>query len=250
MDNAVDQPYFADHTTSVNDLQQFSHALLTPLAAIMGFAEVLASRDVEDEEVGEFGTIILDQSKRLAATIRAVVHLDQLAMGQPTACEPVDANALVAHIVDSYTQTVTTHPVLLDLRGAGKVAIDVRHLNLVLTELLANADRFSPAGSEIQVITRGTNDSWSLFVSDHGSGIPVKMRQQIFDRFMKVPFAPSSPRQGAGLGLALVMEIARAYGGVAWAEENRGGGARVGLRIQRTRQAPREAGNDGRVQRG
>jgi len=103
----------------------------------------------------------------------------------------------------------------------------------VLTNLIGNALRFTPEGSPIEL--RATVDEPAGFamieVIDHGEGMPVQIREKVFERFWRADNSRTRETGGSGLGLAIVSAIAQAHGGSVKAVETPGGGATIQLRL-------------------
>jgi two-component system sensor histidine kinase KdpD len=95
----------------------------------------------------------------------------------------------------------------------------------VFGNVLENALRFAPPGSEILVSARASCDPEGVYVSvaDHGPGVPASERERIFEEFSRVDGRPDS--SGTGLGLAIVHALVTAHGGRVWCDETVGGGA-------------------------
>ena len=102
---------------------------------------------------------------------------------------------------------------------------DRQMLERALTNLLGNADKFSPSGAPIDVVVH----DGSVIVRDRGPGVPPEDRTRIFDRFYRADSTRSMP--GSGLGLAIVAQIVERHGGTVWATDAPGGGAEVGFRL-------------------
>jgi signal transduction histidine kinase len=95
---------------------------------------------------------------------------------------------------------------------------DSGRIHEVLTNLLTNAVRYSPAGAEVKVRGGPTPDGVRIAVSDQGAGIPPDDLERIFDRFYRVNVARESGSGGAGLGLAIAKSIVKLHGGSIRAE--------------------------------
>ena len=98
-------------------------------------------------------------------------------------------------------------------------------LRRVAENLLDNAIRYAPPGSQIEVVLEPKDGGAGLAVCDRGPGVPERYRDRIFDRFAQLD-ADASARTSRGLGLAFCRVMADAHGGRIWVEEPDGGGAR------------------------
>ena len=107
--------------------------------------------------------------------------------------------------------------------------VDEMQLDQVLTNLLENAARYTPAGSEIQVSAGVFREAVQVRVSDRGPGIPPEERERVFEAFYRGGRSPEMP--GSGLGLAIAKAIVTAHGGRIWVEGAPGGGAAVVFEI-------------------
>jgi two-component system sensor histidine kinase KdpD len=113
-----------------------------------------------------------------------------------------------------------------------------------MTNLLENAARHSPSGSEVHLSVAPTDDTVTVRVADRGPGVPVGDRDRIFEAFYRGASIPDSP--GTGLGLAIANAIVTAHGGRIWVEDAEGGGATFAFEIPvcAPRPAPDDAGAD------
>ncbi len=99
-------------------------------------------------------------------------------------------------------------------------------LERAVGNLVSNADKFSPPGAPITMVSA----DGMVSVRDAGPGIPAADLDRIFDRFYRSDVTRSMP--GSGLGLSIVAQIVRRHGGQVWARNADGGGAEVGFRLQ------------------
>jgi two-component system, OmpR family, sensor histidine kinase KdpD len=106
------------------------------------------------------------------------------------------------------------------------VELDYLQIDQVLTNLLENAIRHTPAGTPIDIHVQVCDDSIMVSVADRGPGIPPADTERIFDKFYRVLSSEKAARTtGSGLGLAVSRGLIEAHGGRIWVENRPGGGA-------------------------
>ncbi|MCK4962472.1 MAG: ATP-binding protein, partial [Anaerolineales bacterium] len=113
--------------------------------------------------------------------------------------------------------------------GLPEVTADDEKLRRVLSNLLDNALKFTPAGGQIDLKVKCEGEEVIITVADTGPGVPEEFRERIFKRFAQVP-GVAGRRRGTGLGLAFSKMAVTAHGGKIWVEDNPGGGS--AFRIQ------------------
>jgi two-component system phosphate regulon sensor histidine kinase PhoR len=111
------------------------------------------------------------------------------------------------------------------------VMADSRRLDQVLTNLLENAHKYTPAGGEIRVTWENDRGNVLLKVSDNGPGIPPEYHARLFERFYRVDKARSRDQGGTGLGLAIVKHIMQRHDGMVWVESQPGHGSTFACRF-------------------
>jgi two-component system sensor histidine kinase KdpD len=208
-------------------LSAVSHNLRTPLTAVKAAAPTLLSSwsRIEPEERRELIETIADEAERLERLVRNTLELSRIRAGAlDVTLEAVDIADLVQHAVRRLRPIARAHRVRLDIPDdLPAVWLDVTMLEQILLNLLENALRFAPPGSEIIVGARVAGDFIELRVADHGPGVPAEARERIFEEFQSVDMRPD--RAGTGLGLAIVRALVTAHGGTVRYEETEGGGA-------------------------
>ena len=182
---------------------RLSHELRTPVTVILGMAQTLARGTSNGEVREELLARIVDRAEDLAR----LVERFELTM-DANLTERVDVVELVRDVTGAEPRVAVT--------SAGPippVAINPIVGRRVLTEIVENALRFSPAPSEVNIwVTRGT-DCVEVRVADEGPGIPPAARERIFEALEQLEDLNSRIHQGAGLGLTLARAAARAMGG-------------------------------------
>lgn len=193
-------------------LANASHELRTPLARIAVAAALLGqnadpkTRDSLKQDVAELDQLI--EQILLASRLEAVPTLEHR--------EPVDLLALAAEEASHYDLEATGQPVT--------VSGDRTLLRRLVRNLVENAQRYGGAGPIDVSVTREGGRA-VLNVSDRGPGVPEAERQRIFEPFYRLAGGAETGR-GSGLGLALVLDIARRHGGDAVCLAAEGGGSR------------------------
>ena len=138
----------------------------------------------------------------------------------------VRVDKLAAYLVNEFRTQTHKHTFVLDFPDdMPAVQGDEERLRQVLSNLISNAIKYSPAGGQITVSGRVDGERVYVAVTDQGIGIPASERDRIFDRFYRVESALSRRTQGAGLGLYLVKSVIEAHGGYIWVESNQGQGS-------------------------
>jgi two-component system sensor histidine kinase KdpD len=120
------------------------------------------------------------------------------------------------------------------------VSLDYLEISDVLLNLIENATKHTPAGTEIRVSARQTAGEVQTEVADNGPGIPAQDLPCLFDPFFRIKGTGSRPK-GMGLGLAVAKGLIEAHGGRIWAENRSEGGARFIFALPLSAQEPTEA---------
>lgn len=209
-------------------LHSVSHNLRTPLAAIKAAAGSLLQADLTadptvrqelvltiDREVDRLNRIIenlLDMSRLEAGVVRPNKQLYPLA-------------DLVNDVVGRMRPLAADHRVVVDVpEDIPPVPLDYVQVDQVLSNLLENAFKYAPPGTEVRVTARQVDGAVRVSIIDHGPGIPPEEQARVFDRFYR-------GARGIGLGLAVARGLVEAHGGKIWAETTPGGGATVSFTL-------------------
>jgi two-component system sensor histidine kinase KdpD len=209
-------------------LSAISHNLRTPLTAVKAAAGTLLSSwsRLEPEERRELLETISDEAERLERLVRNTLELSRIRAGAlEVHLEPVDIADLVQHAVRRLRPITRAHRVRLDVADdLPPIALDVTMTEQILLNLLENALRFAPPGSEILVGADAPDpEHIEVRVVDHGPGVPAEARNRIFEEFQSAETRPD--RTGTGLGLAIVRALVLAHSGSVRYEDTPGGGA-------------------------
>jgi nitrogen-specific signal transduction histidine kinase len=207
-----------------------SHELRTPLAQIRLFAETLLLDRTRNPEERRRSLAIIDQeARRLTHLVDNTLRFTRAEKGQVTlAVAPEDVVRIVRDSVEAFAPLAAARGVQVRMRApANAVApVDAAALRQILLNLLDNAVKYGPEGQEVVVGVEPGEDRVRLVVEDHGPGIPPPESGRIFEKFVRLERDRTAHSGGAGIGLAVVRELAQLHGGTARVEEGPGGGSR------------------------
>ncbi len=200
-------------------LSQFSadlaHELRTPVNNLMGASEVALSRERSPEEYQEILASSMEECARIA---RMIDELLFLARAEDPKTEINSSFFAVEdefqRIIDFYESLAAEQQVEIIFRSTQLTLFaDPNLFRRVLSNLVSNALRYTPAQGKIELKAHHTDEEIIITVSDNGSGIPEAMLEHIFDRFFQADQSRHHQKQGSGLGLAIVKSIMELHGG-------------------------------------
>lgn len=204
-------------------LHAVSHDLRTPLSSILGFAETLQRDDLglAATEIRDFAGRIARNAHKLDVLIGDLLDLERLDRGliEPDR-SPTDIGEIAREVARDLE--VEGHPLHVS-DDSVVIAVDRAKVERILDNLVSNAIRHTPDGTEIWVRVSEHPEGVLITVEDSGPGVPPESRERIFEPFDRASADPESP--GVGIGLSLVASFAKLHGGRAWVEDREGGGA-------------------------
>ncbi len=200
-----------------NFIANISHELRTPLTHIKGYAELMA-----DQSLGGISPEQADALKvmersiiRLEGLINDLIKFSETAKGEISLhLKPIPVRILVEAVAAKYTNraraeqktlSVTTPETIPNVLG------DLENLSWVLSQLLENAIKFTPAGGRVSLSVVPKPHFITFGVTDTGRGIPPERMDEIFEAFHQLDGSPTRQQGGTGLGLALVKRILSAH---------------------------------------
>jgi len=211
-------------------LSSVSHDLRTPLSSIKAAASSLLQDDVQwDEEARRSFTLSIErQADRLNRLVENLLDMSRIeggALKPEKEWYPVDE--LIHDVLGQMEPLLQGRAVETYLPDdLPPVKLDYLEIDQVLTNLIENALRYTPAQSAIEISAQASDGEVEISVADRGSGIPPEEIDHIFDKFYRVRATDGSMRSvGSGLGLAVSKGLVEAHGGRIWAENRPGGGA-------------------------
>ncbi|MBL8379961.1 MAG: heavy metal sensor histidine kinase [Burkholderiales bacterium] len=214
--------------TAVEQLESFNadvaHELRTPLAALMGHAEVALSRERSAAELRETLAQSLEDLQRVSAMVEDMLFLSRADRGAlARRGEPCSMGHLAAQVVDLYELALEDRGLSAFIDGDATLPVDQALVQRALSNLLTNALRYAQTGSRIRVYIQQSAASlvW-LGVENHGPQIDPEHLPRLFGRFFRGDSARVDTSAHHGLGLAIVAAVARMHGGTAQAHSAQG----------------------------
>ena len=205
-----------------------SHELRTPLTSISGALGLMSGGVLGDVPLAMQKMLVIarENSDKLTQLINDLLDIDKLVAGKMQfamtrqAIKPLLQQAILHNqpYADKYQISI-----MLDAPHDGLIDIDAMRFHQILANLLSNAAKFSPAGSEIYVGLQVEQQLVKILVKDQGPGIPESFRTHIFEKFSQADSADARSKGGTGLGLAIVKELTnRMAGDIDFTSDNNG----------------------------
>ena len=210
-----------------------SHELRTPLTSVQANLELLQAslggRDPEDRHAVDSA---LGSTRRMSRLVSDLLLLARADAGRSSVRTETDLSAIARAVVDELEPLSEGRTIHTTFEEGLPVEGNRDELHRLALNLVENALRHTPEGSNIQVSARREDGSAVLEVADDGPGIPAEIRDQVFDRIVRGDGpADTAAKGGSGLGLAIVRAVADSHGGTVETGESPHGGARFTVRL-------------------
>jgi len=209
-------------------ISMVSHELKTPLTSMGGYVQVLKLRSEKGGDT--VATNVLDraliQTRKMNAMIDGFLNMSRAETGKiPIDQRVFDMEDLASEAEKESFATVSSHKVIFAPVESTLIKADRHKIAQVLTNLINNAVKYSPAGSIINVACISYDGFAQVSVKDHGMGIAKEDQEKIFSRFYRVENDAMNTIAGFGIGLYLCNEIINGHGGKIWVESEVGEGS-------------------------
>lgn len=208
-----------------------SHELRSPLTSVQGFLQAVLDGTASQDERERYLKIALGETKRLNALITSMLDLSRLDSGKnPLSLSKFDVNDAINDVVAKFEPALVKKSVQVSTEFSSPnyyVYADKDKIIQVVTNLLDNAIKYSPAYSRIIITTSIHENKVYVTVRDFGYGINKRDQMLIWDRFYMTDKSRSPVKtKGSGLGLSIVKKILDEHGEIIWVESSRGAGAK------------------------
>ncbi len=204
-----------------------SHEFRTTLTGIQGFSELLRDEDFNVPEIKEYANDINIDALRLNRMISELLDLERMKSGKASLhFSKIDINTILQEVAERMILVAPDH--MLDLDTDESLPLlegDYDKLMQLVTNLVSNAVKYSPAYSKVLLKSSREDDFIHIIVQDQGMGIPADSLDAIFAPYSRIYAAKTRYIQGTSLGLAIVQQIVLMHEGRIWAESKIGQGS-------------------------
>lgn len=203
------------------------HDLRNPLAAIYGGAELLVDSDLKPDQMKRLASNIYRSSRRIQELLEDLL---QVSRNQPHHREPCRLADVVRAAVEDCRQAIDARHarIVIEVPEDVEVCLSRSRVERVFQNLISNAVEAIPHGGHVRIAASLSNGAVSAIVEDSGPGVPVHIRERLFQ-----PFVTFGKRSGLGLGLAMARQTILDCGGDLWLDDT-GAGARFHMRLPLT----------------
>ena len=212
-----------------------AHELSTPLAVIMGYAELLQAHQdgAGDEQSRDYAHTIYDKVQHLERIVDDLLNLSRIESGRVIVLHraPCNMGECLLRVLDPYQREQDRHRFEITVpQEVTEVLVDKDKMAQVLDNLVSNAVKYSPHGGTIRVQGQKRDDHLLVTVQDQGIGMTPAQVERVFEKFYRAD-ASDTAIGGLGLGMSIARTIVEMHGGKIWVESEAGQGTKVSFTI-------------------
>ncbi|MGN7476216.1 ATP-binding protein [Solibacillus silvestris] len=205
-----------------------SHELRTPLSSVLGFTELLLTKEIQPDRQKKYIETIHKEAKRLTNLINDFLGIQRMESGnQLYSMEKIAFVSLAKEVLKNFKFDPSHEVRFVDQSTNSLILADEERLVQLLINLIGNAVKFSPNGGEIMMKVENNQESVKVSIKDKGIGIPENAIPTLFQKFKRVDNSSRRKIGGTGLGLSLCREIISKHNGEIWIESQEGVGTTV-----------------------
>jgi len=213
-------------------VSNLSHELRTPLSILSGYVETMEDPAVlRGSEGREILQVLRRNCERLTLLVNDLMELSRIESGrigiQPQARKPRE---ILEEVKEDWKRAFAGKKVKVDVdcpESLPPVQSDPLRTGQIFANLMDNALRFAPPGTQVCLGARSSGKKVEFFVEDRGEGIPEDKVNRIFERFFRADEGRARERGGSGLGLSIVKHLVHLHGGEVRAESELGTGTKI-----------------------
>lgn len=224
-------------SAKTNFIATVSHEFKTPISSVKMSLQLLENEQIGtlNDEQKNLVESIKDDTNRLLKITSELLNITQVESGNvQLALFPENPSEIIQYAIEATKTQAEQKQIAVIFNNndsQSKVLIDHEKTAWVLTNLIANAIRYSYDNAQVTVSISESDDTLAIAVQDTGQGIAPQYKDKIFDRYFRVP---GTETEGTGLGLAISKEFIEAQGGSITVESDYGSGSTFTIRLQKT----------------
>jgi signal transduction histidine kinase len=211
-----------------------SHELRAPLTNMKGALELLLDslQMLEGSRGWALLEVLDEEVARLTRLVQGVLEVTRIEAGRLSVDQqPLDLQRHLEKIVQRISMRAPQHHFVLPPDDLPLVAADPDRVTDILSNLLDNAMKYSPAGGEITIEANTDDDALVVSIADQGVGIPQEQLADVFDKFHRLDTGDARESYGYGLGLYITRKLVEAHGGKIWVDSRPGKGSRFSFTL-------------------
>lgn len=210
-----------------NFVMAVTHELKTPISVARLNLETMQKHQLEEEKKKKLVQMTLQETLRLDTLINNILISAQLeGNAYLTAKEELDLSALTKDVVRGFQTRYPDRHLHTAIQEETDIQGDAMLLKLLLSNLLENANKYSPKDKPIILSLSTDENSITLEVADEGAGIPDEEKKAVFEKFYRIGNEQTRKAQGTGLGLYICQKIVQDHGGSILAKDNQPAGSK------------------------
>jgi two-component system phosphate regulon sensor histidine kinase PhoR len=213
-------------------ITNLSHELRTPLSILAGYLETMEDPSVLRGAEGRGVLQVLQRNcERLTGLVNDLLELSRIESGRVRLkLQARRPREILEEVQEDWKRAFAAKRVKVELvceEGLPAVHSDPLRTGQIFSNLMDNALRFAPPGSQVRVGAKRAGRMVEFFVQDEGEGIPPDKLDRIFERFFRVDEGRTRERGGTGLGLSIVKHLVQLHGGQVRVESDPGVGTKI-----------------------
>lgn len=210
-----------------NFVMAVTHELKTPIAVARLNLETLLKYQLDEAKKNKFLQMTLQETLRLDTLINNILLSSQLdGNSYKLSKEDIDLSALARDVAAQFSNRYPERQLRSEIQEEIEFAGDPLLLKLLVSNLLENANKYSPRGKPIELKLRQHNGAVDMEVNDEGQGIPDGEKKKVFEKFYRIGSEQTRRTQGTGLGLYLCKKIVSDHNGTIQLKDNKPQGSK------------------------
>jgi two-component system OmpR family sensor kinase len=214
-------------------LRQFvsdaSHELRTPLTVIRGYSEILQKDNIDDAQRNRAAARIETESIRMEKLVKDLLTLTKADSVKSLNFQRIDLKSIIEEYFKDLTENNTNRSIIFTGQSTAIINCDEDSMRQLFSNISQNILRHTPADAKVEVKINQSATSTEIVIDDSGPGIPLALRNQVFERFSRLDESRSRDTGGFGLGMSIIKSVVDKHNGQIFLEDSVFNGLRIRL---------------------